>query len=125
MSEDFDFVIDITDHKKLQKLLHEFMEQGLGDSNSDPDWDKIRRLLKWDRMYPRVKLFEGEAPTLEEAREFVGGHVEIVHTKTGAQLVIDEEGHLKSLKLNPIPSKLYGGPIVGPAMILKGDAKWT
>ena len=74
--------------------------------------------------HPKVMSIGDKPPTLEEAREFIGGHVEIVHARTGHQLIIDEEGALKGLPLNRTASQLYGGSIVGPAMILKGKAKW-
>jgi hypothetical protein len=74
---------------------------------------------------PKVLVVGDEAPTLEEAREFIGGNIELVHTRSGTQLIVDEEGALKDLPLNPFASQLYGGPIAGPAMVLKGKAKWT
>ena len=88
-------------------------------------WIRVGQLVNGD---PNSVLYEDkkDSPTLEEAREFIGGHIELVHTKAGAQLIIDEEGGFKpSLEVNPIASALYGGSIVGKAIILIGGAKWT
>ena len=88
-------------------------------------WTKVKQAVDGD---PKSVLYEDkkDSPTLEEAREFIGGYIELVHTRSGAQLVIDEEGGFKrELEVNAIASFLYGGEIVGNAIILIGDAKWT
>lgn len=89
------------------------------------NWTTIKEVVDGDPnsvMYQEKK----DSPTLEEAREFIGGHIELVHTRAGAQLIVDEEGGFKpDLEVNPIASALYGGAIVGKAIILIGDAKWT
>ncbi len=88
-------------------------------------WTKVRQAVDGD---PNSVMYEDkkDSPTLEEAREFIGGHIELVHTRAGAQLIVDEEGGFKpDLEVNPIASALYGGAIVGKAIILIGDAKWT
>lgn len=88
-------------------------------------WSKIRKAVNSD---PKSVLYENteDSPTLEQAREFVGGYIELVHTQYGAQLIVDEEGGFKpDLEVNSVASFLYGGEIVGNAIILVGDAKWT
>ena len=93
-----------------------------GDANY---WRRVKQVVDSD---PNSVMYEDkkDSPTLEEAREFVCGYIELVHTRTGAQLIIDEEGGFKpDLEVNPIASFLYGGEIVGNAIILIGDAKWT
>jgi hypothetical protein len=69
---------------------------------------------------------KAERPTLEEAQEFVGGYVQLfesrIYPKT--QLLVDEDGLCKSLPINPIASRIAGTFIVGPALILSGEARW-
>ena len=125
-TNDLDFAIDITDHKRLGELGETFAEIKDRINIHNPDWDHIRDVLSsGGGMSLATSLYEGDAPSIEEARGFIDGYVEIVHLRSGAQLLIDEEGHMKKLPLNVIASLLYGGPIAGRAMILKGSAKWT
>tara|TARA_Y100001973_G_scaffold31779_1_gene47945 strand:- start:85 stop:318 length:234 start_codon:yes stop_codon:yes gene_type:complete len=63
-------------------------------------------------------------PSLEEAQEAVGGFVEVIPVERG-QLLVNEEGLLMSLPLNPTASQIAGRPIVGNALLLKGDAQWS
>ena len=93
-----------------------------GDANY---WRRVKQVVDSD---PNSVMYEDkkDSPTLDEASEFVGGYIELVHTRAGAQLIIDEEGRFKDhLKINSVASTLYGGEIVGKAIILIGDAKWT
>ena len=64
-------------------------------------------------------------PSLEEAQEFVGGYVEMVRLPDGDQMLVNEEGRLRHLEINHTASELAGQMIVGPAMILRGKARWT
>ena len=61
--------------------------------------------------------------TLEELQTLVGGYIEIVHTKSGKFLVIDEEGKLKHKPVNLAATLLYRfgdhDPIVGEALIIE------
>ena len=67
-----------------------------------------------------------DSPTIEQAQEFFGGgYVELVKTQSGVQLLMDEDGLSKGLRVNPVASYLYGGKIVGKAIVLQGEAKWT
>ena len=61
-----------------------------------------------------ITTFEHKQPTLEAAQEMVGGMVEMVRSPTNPdiQILVNEEG-------------LCGTGIVGNAVILKGDARWT
>ena len=74
-----------------------------------------------------IKTFEHQKPTLEEAQEIVGGYVEMVHSpnNTDIQILVNEEGLLTGLPFNKEATELCGTGIVGNAVILKGDAKWT
>lgn len=66
--------------------------------------------------------------TLKGLQEAIGGHIEIVPCGaehfTHCVLVVDEEGKLKGLELNPYASKLFGSIhdcIVGPALLCGTD----
>lgn len=59
--------------------------------------------------------------SLEELRNFVGGHIEVAKTKNGYPMVINEEGKLIGLPLNVIATILYGNDydcIVGEALLI-------
>ena len=74
-------------------------------------------------------------PTLEEAQEFVGGYVEGITFPNGDYLIINEEGKLMNLPLNPAATALwratftkeeysfgYDDFVVGPAILIKAKA---
>mgnify|MGYP003666885145 FL=1 len=70
-----------------------------------------------------TKILETSPPTLEEAQKEVGGMVEMIRLPDG-QLLVNEEGYIKQLALNPTASEIVGHNIVGNALLLKGSAKW-
>ena len=72
-----------------------------------------------------VTRISDHEPTGDEARKIVGGWVTMLTLKDGSQMLIDEEGDLKGLTLNPEASRLAGQPIVGNALILEGASRWT
>ena len=74
-----------------------------------------------------ITVFEDNQPTLQEAQKIVGGLVEMVHSPSEPdwQILVNEEGLLKGLPFNAEATELCGTGIVGPAIVLKGDAKWT
>lgn len=67
-----------------------------------------------------------ETPHLEDAQRFVGGYVELVYSRLypSVQLLVNEEGLLKRLPVNVAASCIAGFQIVGPALVLTGDARW-
>jgi len=73
-----------------------------------------------------MHVFEDRAPTLQEAQKIVGGLVEMVRSPTNSdwQILVNEEGLLEQLPFNEEATKICGTGIVGPAIILKGDARW-
>jgi len=73
-----------------------------------------------------IHEFEDRRPTLEEAQRLVGGLVEMVRSPTQPdwQVLVNEEGLLDGLPFNEEASKLCGTGIVGPAVVLKGEARW-
>jgi len=122
----YDFVIDTTTDEQ-KKTVDEWFEENQGKYDVfNPDWEHFERVVANEKYSPKTVILtkKEESPSLEEAAEFVGSYIELVHTRTGAQLVVDEEGALKGLPTNSVASQLYGGLICGPAMVLRGEAKW-
>jgi len=72
-----------------------------------------------------ITVFEDKPPSLREVQELVGGYVERVMYNSRDQLYVDEDGLHKQLELNIEASELVGGPIVGHAVLLTGEAIWT
>ena len=81
-----------------------------------------------------------DEPNLKEAQEFVGGMVEGITFPNGDYLIINEEGKLMQLPLNPEATTLwratftkdkyafgYDDFVVGPAILIKKDAlkRWA
>ena len=76
-----------------------------------------------------------DEPNLKEAQKFVGGYVEGITFPNGDYLIINEEGKLRQLPLNPEATTLwratftkdeylfgYDDFVVGPAILIKKDA---
>ena len=79
-----------------------------------------------------------DEPTLKEAQEFVGGWVEGIPFPNGDYLIVNEEGKLKGLPLNPEATALWRATfdndnfitgrndfVVGPAILIKKSAQKT
>ena len=79
---------------------------------------------------------EKNTPTLKEAQDFVGGMVECITFPNGDLLIVNEEGKLMQLPLNPEATLLwrmtftkdkymigYDDFVVGPAILIKKDAQ--
>ena len=94
-------------------------------ANTDEDQFKVIDLKK-------------NTPTLKEAQEFVGGMVECITFPNGDLLIINEEGKLIGLPLNPEATLLWKmtfdndnyvtgrkDVVVGPAIYIKKDALGT
>ena len=78
---------------------------------------------------------EKNTPTLKEAQAFVGGYVECITFPNGDLLIVNEEGKLMGLPLNPEASLLWKMTfdndnyvtgrkdfVVGPAIYIKKPA---
>ena len=78
---------------------------------------------------------EKNTPTLKEAQDFVGGYVECIGWPNGDLLIVNEEGKLNNLPLNPEATTLwrttftkdkyafgYDDFVVGPAIYIKKHA---
>ena len=81
-----------------------------------------------------------DEPSLKEAQEFVGGYVEGITFPNGDYLIINEEGKLMGLPLNPEATTLWKATfdndnyitgrndfVVGPAILIKKAAlkRWA
>lgn len=124
-------------HASTKDCLNECVRRGFA---KPPIWDVV--IDARGDFEPKAAPTPGEAPvmqirrtkpTLEEAQAFVGGLVQLVEVRVrlgrdaapqNAQILIDEEGLLKGYFLNPTASRIAGCPIVGPALLLIGDAQW-
>ena len=86
---------------------------------------------------PEFKIIEDtkDEPTLESAQEFVGGYVEGITFPNGDYLIVNEEGKLMGLPLNPEGTALwrstftkdkyafgYDDWVCGPAILIKHKA---
>ena len=93
--------------------------------------------LKANTTAPEFKMITKtkDEPTLKEAQDFVGGYVEGITFPNGDYLIVNEEGKLMGLPLNPEATTLwrthftkethafgYDDFVVGPAMVIKKDA---
>lgn len=65
-----------------------------------------------------VRPASGEKFTLKELQAHVGGYIQLVKTKRGNQMLVDEDGIDKILPVNPTASVLFGARILGPALLL-------
>ena len=81
-----------------------------------------------------------DEPDLKAAQEFVGGYVEGITFPNGDYLIINEEGKLMNLPLNPKATALWRATfdndnyitgrkdfVVGPAILIKANAlkRWA
>ena len=81
-----------------------------------------------------------DEPTLESAQKFVGGYVQGIEFPNGDYMIMNEEGKLMGLPLNPEATTLwratftkdkylfgYDDFVVGPAILIKKDAlkRWA
>jgi len=81
-----------------------------------------------------------DEPTLKSAQEFVGGYIEGISFPNGDYLIVNEEGKLMGLPLNPEATTLWRATfdndnyitgrkdfVVGPAILIKKKAlkRWA
>jgi hypothetical protein len=66
----------------------------------------------------------GEKFSLEELQSAVGGYIEVApFNQQGKVLLVNEEGLLMQLPVNPLATTLAGYPIVGDALLLD-ESEW-
>ena len=93
--------------------------------------------LKANTTEQEFKIIEDnkDEPDLKTAQDFVGGYVECITFPNGDVLIVNEEGKLMNLPLNPEGTALWRMTftkdkyafghddfVVGPAMVIKKDA---
>lgn len=78
-------------------------------------------LIRTNGFQEEVHPANGKSFTLREVQTLIGGYIEIVHTKDGKLLVVDEEGKLKNKPINHVATTFYRyafhDTIVGEALI--------
>lgn len=92
----------------------------------------LEGFIEMDSGRHRTEIRWRRPPSLKEAKKFVGsgkrGCVEIVWcegpTEEKIQVLSNEEGLLLPMSRNAAASAIAGTRIVGPALILIGDARW-
>jgi len=76
-----------------------------------------------------ITFFENgeKKPSLKTVQDLVDGYVELINipNKPDWQMLVNEDGRMKQLPYNEKASELCGRPVVGHAVILKGDARLT
>ena len=70
----------------------------------------------------QVEPQNGTDFSLKELRGFIGGHIEIVPLTKNRLMIVDEEGKLKGLPLNPMATKIYDEESFCVADIIVGNA---
>lgn len=87
---------------------------------------KVATLLKADGTVETFLPSKGKRLSLEEVQGLVGGFVERlkVPASGGSVLLVDEEGILKELPLNPQASELVQRPIYGDALLVPRGMGW-
>ena len=61
---------------------------------------------------------KGTTYSLEELQALVGGYIEMLPLEKNRYAVVNEEGMLHGLDLNPSASLLLGQKIVGPCVVI-------
>ena len=100
----------------------------------------IQDMTDINKKASEFKIIEDskDEPSLKEAQEFVGGYVEGIQFPNGDYLIVNEEGKLMNLPLNPEASALWKATfdndnyiagrkdfVVGPAILIKKAALKT
>ena len=93
--------------------------------------------LKVNTTEQEFKIIEDnkDEPDLKTAQDFVGGMVEVITFPNGDVLIVNEEGKLMNMPLNPEATTLWRmtfdndnyvtgrkDVVVGPAILIKKDA---
>ena len=101
---------------------------------------KIKEKVNTDANEFKIVSDSKDEPTLESAQKFVGGYVEGITFPNGDYLIINEEGKLMNLPLNPEATALWRATfdndnyitgrkdfVVGPAILIKANAlkRWA
>ena len=98
-------------------------------------WDMTKKEINTTAAEFKIIDDSKDEPSLEQAQEFVGGYVEGITFPNGDYLIINEEGKLIGLPLNPEATALWRATfdndnyitgrkdfVVGPAILIKKHA---
>jgi len=109
-------------------------------TNRHEETNKVLKEINTKQTQFKIIKDSKDEPNLKEAQEFVGGMVEGITFPNGDYLIINEEGKLMQLPLNPEATTLwrmtftkdkyafgYDDFVVGPAILIKKDAlkRWA
>lgn len=75
-------------------------------------------IMHTDGTVTPVTPKEGKTYQLEELQALVGGYIELLPLEQNRYAVVNEDGMLHGLPVNPGASLLLGQFIVGPAVII-------
>lgn len=78
-------------------------------------------MAKWYKTDGTVKDIADKMFELKELQEFVDGWIELVHLDGDKVIVVNEEGFIRGLQMNPKVSEAVGikFPIYGNALVVK------
>ena len=101
---------------------------------------ELKQKVNTDAVEFKIIEDKKDEPTLESAQEFVGGMVQGIEFPNGDYMIMNEEGKLMGLPLNPEATTLwrttftkdkylfgYDDWVSGPAILIKKDAlkRWA
>ena len=75
-------------------------------------------IMHTDGTVTPVTPKKGKTYDLEELQSYVGGYIELLPLEKNRYAVVNEEGMLHGLDLNPGASLLLGQKIVGPCVVI-------
>ena len=109
-------------------------------TNRHEETNKVLKEINTKQTQFKIIKDSKDEPNLKEAQEFVGGMVEGITFPNGDYLIINEEGKLMQLPLNPEATTLWRATfdndnyitgrndfVVGPAILIKANAlkRWA
>ena len=108
--------------------------------NRHEETNKVLKEINTKQTQFKIIKDVADEPTLEQAQEFVGGMVQGIQFPNGDYMIMNEEGKLMGLPLNPEATTLWRATfdndnyitgrkdwVAGPAILIKKDAlkRWA
>ncbi len=81
----------------------------------------MAKLVKTNGEVSEVQPANGTDFSLEELQGFVGGMIELVDLPEDMLMVVNEEGLLLGLELNPVVWIITGRTIAGDVLVCRSD----
>ena len=75
--------------------------------------------------YLRCGAIAARSPICRAVVDFAGKGGPVLGICNGFQVLVDEDGRSKKLEINHNASAMAGKTLVGPALVLFGDAQWV